>query len=82
MHVGEHDVAVPGIAVAVQVGGVLVGGIGVRLTRAQQRIRTRELTAEGVRRRGREARLEERPARELPLSLSPVVGRLVVPHQR
>jgi hypothetical protein len=26
--------------------------------------------------------LEERPARELPLSLSPVVGRLVVPHQR
>ena len=82
MHIGERDVAVPGIAVTVQVGGVLVRGVGVRLTRVQLRTHTRELAAEGVGGRDREARLEKRPARELSCSLCPVVGGLVVPHQR
>lgn len=82
VHIGERDVAVPGIAVTVQVGGVLVRGVGVRLTRVQLRTHTRELAAEGVGGRDREARLEKRPARELSCSLCPVVGGLVVPHQR
>ena len=57
-------------------------GYGVRSTRAEQGTRTRELTAEGVGGRGREAGLEERPARELSLSFSPVVGGFVVLHQQ